>query len=321
MTTREELFKAAGIIKPDQGGPNLDAVTDQAYRLEEDYRWRNPRFRTTSFFASLFPGGEDEKRCARHALYKLMNIPETQPMKPQGRAITLVGKAVENQIVWRWGKLGVLLSVDTPKSQYDYIPQVNLRDPELWLSGAPDGVLDIRPRWKYVLPVDVKSKTTEVIKAMKKGERSYDPDHWKQVQCYLYLCRKWHKEMGWEKLELEPAIGGKIYYVSRENPRNTFEVWVPYDEKFVNAGIERLREWKGDFLAGRLPARPKEWKWTEQPCKWCDFKKACKADVKEGVDRLENSNTIALAKQFNPRYNVEAIQAEVRKRWNETEAA
>ena len=268
-----------------------------------------------AFYASMFPGGEDELRCPRLALYNMMNIPEPEPISPSGRAIMNMGNAAEKQIVWRWGKMGLLLNVKVPDKEYGYMNQIGFTDKETWLSGYADAVMDIRPRWDSVLPVDVKSKSQAKIDAMKAGEASYDPDHYKQVQAYLYLCRKFHQQMGWDKLGLNPAKGGVIYYVSRDNPRSTWSAYVPYDEDFVNAGIERLRVWKEHYLNDELPERPKEWKWTKPPCQWCPLKKMCKQDIREDVTRLSDSNTVQLAKKLNPDFDLDKVRQEVMKRW------
>jgi CRISPR/Cas system-associated exonuclease Cas4 (RecB family) len=313
--TREELFGKAGLIRL---GPDLDAVTEQAYLLQEQVD-RKQRLEKTpggrAFYASMFPGGEDELRCARLALYNMMNIPEPDPITPSGRAIMSMGNAAEKQIVWRWGKLGLLLNVKVPEKEYGYMNQVGFSDQETWLSGYADAVMDLRPRWDAVLPVDVKSKSQAKIDAMRAGELSYDPDHYKQVQAYLYLCRKYHNDMGWDKLGLKIARGGIIYYVSRDNPRITWSAYVPYDEDFVNAGLDRLKAWKEHYLNDELPERPPEWKWTKPPCQWCPLKKFCKQDIRDDVTRLSESNTIQLAKKVNPKYDPEKVRQEVMKRW------
>lgn len=318
MATREQLFTKAGIIKP---GPDLDAITEQAYLLQEEKEREKQLAKPPggrAFYASMFPGGVDELRCGRAALYSMLNIPDAEAIKPQGRAIIEMGKSAEKQIVWRWGKMGLLLGVKTPKRETDYMEQIGFSDPDTWLSGYADAIMDIRPRWNAVLPVDIKSKSHDKITAMQLGQLSYDSDHYRQVQAYLYLCRKFHTAMKWDKLGLEPARAGIIYYVSRENPRNTWTAFIPYDEEFVEAGLERLRAWRDNFLADELPPRPKEWKWTKPPCQWCQFKKSCKQDIREDVTRLSESNAIQLAKKINPNYDEQRVREEVSKRWHST---
>lgn len=317
--SRLELMMALG---RGPNGPDLDAVTEQAYLLQEEKAHLKDLARPASgraFYASMFPGGEDEKRCARMALYSMVGAPNPDPIRPAGRAVIEVGKAVEKQIVWRWGKMGLLLGgIKVPEKETGYIPQLGFSDPETWLSGYADGVLDLRPRWKYVLPVDIKSKSHEVVRAMRDGEKSYDPDHYKQVQAYLYLCVKYHEYLGWDKLGLEKAKGAIIYYVSRDNPRFARQFYVPYNEEFINAGIARLKEWRENFLNDELPPRPKEWRWTQSPCQWCKLKKMCKQDIREDVAILSESNAVKLAGKLIPNYNIEQFREEVIKRWQLT---
>ncbi len=317
--TRAELFTALGIISD---GPDLDAITEQAYLLQEEKAHQKDMARPPggrAFYASMFPGGEDEKRCARYALYSMVGVPSPEPIKPAGRAVIEIGKAVEKQIVWRWGKMGLLLGgIKVPEKEHGYMEQLGFSDPDTWLSGYADAVLDIRPRWSSVLPVDIKSKSHEKVRSMRDGELSFDPDHYKQVQAYLYLCRKYHSYLKWDEMGLEPAAGGIIYYVSRDNPRFTKQFYVPYDKPFINAGIKRLHEWKQNFLNDELPERPKEWRWTQPPCQWCNLKKMCKLDIKQDVDRLSESNTVKLAKKMVPQYDIEKVREEVMRRWHST---
>lgn len=322
MTTRTELFKKAGLINPGTG-PDLDAVTEQAYLVQEEKEHAKGNARPPggrAFYASMFPGGEEEKRCARLALYNMVGAPNPEPIKPAGRAVIESGKAVEKQIVWRWGQMGLLLGgIDVPDKEYKYMNQLGFNDPDLWLSGYADAVLDLRPRWKYVLPVDIKSKSHEKITNMRSGELPrYEDDHYKQVQAYLYLCRKYHEYLGFDKEGLLPAKGGIIYYVSRDNPRFTHTAYIEYDEPFVNAGIQRLTEWKEMFLTDTLPERPKEWRWTQPPCQWCPLKKHCKQDIRDGVEKISESNAVKLAEKLIPNYDIEKVRKEVMKRWQST---
>jgi len=316
MATRTEFFRKLGVITP---GPDLDAVTEQAYLLEEDKAHKKDNNRKPSgraFYASMFPGGVDERRCARHALYTMIGTPNPEPIKPMGRAVIEMGKAAEKQIVWRWGRMGLLLgNIDVPDREDKYLPQLAFQDPDTWLAGYADAVLDIRPRWKYVLPVDVKSKSHEKVQALKAGAADYDPDHYKQLQAYIYLCRKYHEFLGWDKMGLLPAAGGFIYYVSRDNPRFTKPFYVPYDEQFVNAGIERLAEWKQNFLNDELPERPKSWRWTQPPCQYCNLKKLCKQDTKDGVTVLSKSNVVQLSERLIEGFDLDKVRKEVMKRW------
>ena len=313
---REEFLNEIKTIN----GPDLDAITEQAYLVQEEKAHvknlkRPPGGR--AFYSSMFPGGVDAKRCARHALYEMMGVPSSEPIRPAGRAVIEMGKAAEKQIVYRWGQMGYLLGVQAAAKESDWQPQLRLSDQDSWLSGFADAVLDIRPRWDWVLPVDVKSKSHQVVTEMRDGEREHDPDHYKQIQSYIYMCRKYHEYLGWDKLGLKPAKGGMLYYVSRDNPRFTHSFYFPYDNEFVMAGIDRLTDWKRNFLDDELPERPKEWRWTQPPCQWCSFKKVCKQDIREDVDKLSESNALKLAKELNPGYDPQKFREEVIKRWTE----
>lgn len=314
--TRSELFQALKMTEP---VVDLDAITEQAYLLEEELAHKKNSNKSPggrAFYSSMFPGGEDEKRCARHALYGMIGAPDPEPIKPAGRAVIEMGKAAEKQIVWRWGKMGILLGgIDVPDKEYNYMNQLGFNDPDLWLSGYADAVLDLRPRIVSVYPVDIKSKSHDHITQLRNGTKTYDPDHYKQIQSYIYLCRKYHEYLGFDKLGLEPAKSGAIFYVSRDNPRFTWTAHIEYDHKFVEAGIERLKEWKENFLNDELPERPKEWKWTKPPCQWCSLKKNCKADIKNDVTRLSDSSVVELATKLNPKYDLEKTKEAVIKRW------
>src|SRR6266542_4190964 len=102
--SRRELFANLGIVT---GGPRLDGITDQAYRDWEEREWRRPSRPRTSFTASKVGG---EPRCARQALYRLMNVPSPEPIDPKGVAIMRQGMAAEDQIVYRWGRAGLTIA-------------------------------------------------------------------------------------------------------------------------------------------------------------------------------------------------------------------
>ena len=153
---------------------------------------------------------------------------------------------------------------------------------------------------------------------MKVGGQSYESKHYNQLQAYIDWCIKNHERMGWDKLGLKPAIGGVIYYVSREDPRNTYEFYVEADELLIASANAKLMTWREDFNLDNLPPRPKEWKWTEEPCKWCVFKKnVCKPDYQQGIVKLSESNGVEFAKTIRPNYNVEDIQRRVNERWTQ----
>lgn len=316
--TREDFFRILGAVT---GGPRLDRKTEEAYAALEKEIWKkdldsSPHGRPwhTSFHASSFPG--HEKVCGRAALYTLLDVPPAGPITPRLRALSEIGKAVEYQIVYRWGKAGLTIGGAHPLKDGDPITQVGFADPETWLTGASDSILNLMPDWDCALPVDIKSKAHDVVENMKLGKVSYDIKHYMQLQGYIYLASKFHEEMGWDKLGLKPAQGGIIYYVSRQDPRFTREFFVDANWNFIRLAKERMIEWKKMFAEDVLPPRPKEWKWTEEPCKWCTFKRdACKPDYKNSIVKLSESKSIEFAKRIRPSYNLETKQKEVFNRW------
>jgi hypothetical protein len=306
--SREHLFKSLGVVKE---GPQLTAWTKRAYDELEEYKWRNESYLTTSFHSSSYPGLE--KSCDRQALYKLMNFPQPEPISAKGIGIMEVGKAVEEQIVRRWHELGIVLGPAWPE-------QMKIEDEDLWLSGYIDAPLNLLPEWPFVLPVEIKSKKNSVIEYMKVGGQSYDLQHYMQLQSYIFYCIKNHEKMGWDKLGLEKSIGGIILYVSREDPSNTHEFYVNVDYEAINSANQKLADWKEFYFDDTLPARNKEWKWTEQPCQWCPFKKhICKPDHQAGIVNLSQSNGVQFAKAHNPNYNADNIRRRVLERWNQVQ--
>lgn len=309
--TRLQLFRSLRVV---QDGPQLEKITKAAYEQLEDAIWRSmPKKRATSFWASSFP--ITEKSCGRQALYSLMNTPPPEPFSIRSRAIVEMGKAAEYQIVYRWGKAGYTIGGSVPLVEGDEIHQLALQDPDTWLSGNLDAALDLRPQYDSVLPVDIKSKTDEAIKKMQVAALDYEERHYAQIQSYIYLCTLYHEEMGWADMGLQPARGASLYYVSRENPRNTCEFYFPANWPLINAALDRMRDWKEAFLSDRLPPRDKAWRWTQEPCKWCVFKKfGCKPDNKDKVATLSGSNIIQWSNEQTD-YSLEQMKEKVLARW------
>jgi hypothetical protein len=181
-----------------------------------------------------------------------------------------------------------------------------------------DAVLDLR-EWDipFVTPVDVKSKKHEIVQEMQLGRRQYENKHYLQLQAYIYLANLFHGDMGWGEMGLEPARGGYIYYASRQDPRTAHAFFVEADWELIQRGTTLLQEWRRDFISDNLPERPKEWRWTEEPCKWCPMKKyACKPDNKDKVTNLRDSNAVKFAEELRTNYNYDEIKEEVINRWD-----
>lgn len=319
MATRREFLEKLRIIK---FHPDLDKITEKAYVDLEEKIWRenlnsSPHGRPwfTSFHASAFP--DLDKPCGRLALYTMLDIPNPAPAPPFLVATGDIGKAVEYQIAYRWGLAGKTIGGSVPLWDGANMTQCRFEDKATWLTGSADAILDLRPELDSVVPVDIKSKKHEVVENMKAGRQSYDPKHYRQVQAYMYLCRIFHEDMGWEAMGLKPAKSAYILYASRQDPTVRAEFYVPIDMELIERGIEHLKEWGDYFIEDVLPERPKDWRWTEEPCKWCPMKKyACKPDNKDKITRLSESNAIKFAEEINKQYDLQLIKHEVLGRWS-----
>lgn len=293
-------------------GPLVSPILKACYAKEEEQiyhdnlqdsphgeRWH------TSFHASSFPG-LDPKACPRQALYTLLDFPPNEPVNHFLRSIMEVGKAVEESVVWRFARAGILLTPD-PASEF----QLNLLYADAWLSGAPDAIIKTPKGGAHV--VEIKTKGEEKVNEMTAGLRSYDELHKVQLFTYMGLLT-----VG-ELQEIPPITGGSILYLSRDNPSNICEYRfdVP-DKSFFDEGVAKLKDWRESFLSDTLPERPKDWKWTENPCKYCKFKKfVCKPDHKAGVTKLSESKGIDFAKEIRENYDYETVIKEVYERWGE----
>jgi hypothetical protein len=147
---------------------------------------------------------------------------------------------------------------------------------------------------------------------MKEGQQSYDPAHRIQAMTYTGLAAE-NQEFLWP--DLAPIKDGELLYVSRNRPSVTHTYRFDYDKEFMQRGREKLIEWRDSFLNEILPERPKSWRWTEQPCKWCPLKRRCKADYKAGITKLADSNAIISAKEIRPEYDYEKTRKAVLDRW------
>lgn len=309
MATRSELFQRLGILKP-VVKPILEAI----FEIEEDEIWRKDLFSSphgekwhTSFHASSFPG-DDYKACGRKAIYELMNIPDNKPLKAEVRLMGEVGKAVEDEIVWRFHRAGLLIS-NPPSEEF----QTTFVDQEHWLSCSPDSII-VRPKEKKPHPIEIKGKDPKVVQEMQHGLRSYDPPHRNQLMTQLGLTVENQLE---EWPDLEPATHGTILYIDRARPGTTHEYKFKYSPDFMQQGRAKLTEWKEAYLKEFLPPRPKDWKWTEHPCQWCKFKPMCKEDNKQKIDNLRESTTIDHAKVVRGKYDYEGERQEVIERWDD----
>jgi hypothetical protein len=281
-------------------------------------------------------------------MYQMMNLPEPEPVGRWLRVVADAGKDAEVQQVRRLELAGRLLSSGTT-----IVKQSGFADPEHWFTGSVDAAV-LKYGWNRPHIVEFKSKSYENVMKMLAREKDYDPAHRRQVMASLGLAHEQHpwkttiicqetwkiadivdgsvvcREHGTraclQRLDLEPAESGSIYYFSRDTPWGKplafYEPMFDYDPEFMQEGRRHLSEWREAFLEGRLPERPDGFMWSKGYCKFCDFKKhACRPDDKHGVQDLAESYGIEFARAIRPGYSYDEIRAEVLKHWPEREVA
>lgn len=315
--SRDALWEGLGFIAPPRVETGVVKRTVQAYDEQSDERWREglkeaPHGKRwhTSFHASRFPA-DDPMSCDRQAMYEMMGVPPGRPSPARLVAIAEVGKAIEEHIVERWLSAGMLLSAPPQAPR-----QTGAEDPEHWFTCSFDAILDLRPGWPHVHPVDVKGKDEEVVRQIMAGFRGADPGHERQALTQAHFAREIHEQMGWDRMGLKPAIGASLFYVSRQRPMQTHaEVFVPLDEDRIRQGLAVLAQRRELFRGGHLPRRDPTWSWTSEPCRWCPFKTVCKRDVKHDVNELESSHAAKHARKVQSLWDFGAVQAAVLDRW------
>lgn len=310
-TTRSDLYRKLNIATGQTIGPILEAASE----IEEEQIWREDLFNSphgehwhTSFHASNFPG-DDDKACGRKAMYELMNIPADKPVDMGGRMVMAAGKNLEEEIVWRLHRSGILLS-DPPDSPY----QMGFEDATHWLTGSPDAIINL-PKKNRPHVIEIKGKDGSIVEEMRQGKRSFDKAHRNQTLTYIGLTVE-NQENLWP--ELNKCKDGTLLYVSRNRPATTFEFRFSYDKDFMDQGYDQLQNWKESYINEELPERNDEWFWSkpEYPCKYCPFKRYCKQDVQEGITKLSESNAITHARNVYSEYNYDKTKEEVLDRWN-----
>lgn len=315
--TRSEMLTRLQIQR------TIDPMVAAAYRKVEEERWKsgdgssphgNPWH--VSFHASQFPG-DDPMACGRQAMYRMMDLPNAEPFNRRARTVMAAGKAIEYELVSTLHEAGIVISAGP-----DEPIQTGFTFADAWLTGSVDCV--IQPYgWNIPIPIEIKSKYQEVIEEMQLGRRKPDEGHIFQLKVQLALVRD-AQEKGELWADLDLVTHGYIYYLSRDRPFETAEFRVDYDPRFFDAGIEKLKEWKQMFKDERLPSEnpskkhPYGWRWSYQPCQWCDFKKTCKLDFEQGIDTLPESVGINRAKLVNPDYSYDEARQRVLDRWNES---
>jgi hypothetical protein len=280
-----------------------------------------------SFHGSQFPG-DNKNACGRQALYRMMDF--SRPMMPRWlEQLAESGKAIENSLVAKWYYAGYLVS---PPSFLPGVIQKQYEDPEHWLTCTVDSIV-CWPRTTEPLVCEVKSKPADVILAMQRLIRGPDKRHaWqmkteigmaheagpiKVQRCYNtgrlavmsgnsgrwlkheVICPQHGHALCLREVTLSAPTRGYLYYVSRDNPEDTFEFMYEYDPNWMRIGRSKLARWRKSFLDDKLPAtnfsdkrwsHPYDWQWSkdEYPCKYCDYGQICREDHKLAVERGQN---------------------------------
>ena len=327
--TRNELFTRLQLIR------NLDELTDNVYKRVEEQRQRNHSDEDhlalpwhVSFHASAFPG-DDPLVCPRKALYTMMDFArEAGDRKAtnlffdrNARTIMAAGKAVELELVQTYADAGILRSAKPGEQQTMFVWA------DAWMTGTVDCVLD----WmKMAVPVEVKSKYQAAIDRMKLGIQGPDQSHIRQLKAQLGLV--YHAiKAGSVWADLKPPDHGYIFYLSRDRPSDTAEFRVDLDLRFFETGIERLKQWREWFLEDILPEFPKgrrsnnfghpmgaaDYKWSQQPCQFCDFKRTCQLDYRQNVQKLSESIGTERTRVYRQDYDPAAARASVIAIWEQ----
>lgn len=330
-----EFWSRIGLAK------EIDPLTTAAYKfgalkraLQSDQGEDHADPWHLSFHGSQFPG-DNPNACGRFALYRMMDF--SRPvMKRWLEQVAESGKAIENSLVAKWYYAGYLVS---PPSFLPGLIQQQYEDRDHWLTCTVDAIV-CWPKTIDPIVCEVKSKEAAVIRSMQRLIRGPDKRHVWQMKTEIALAYEagpvvkqrcinsgrfaimvgFEIEDGFmvggtevcplhggtkclEEVRLRPPTRGYLYYVSRDNPEDTFEFMFEYDPNWLRVGRSKLARWRKFFLDDKLPAtnfedkrysHPFGWQWTkpEFPCRYCDYGQICRDDHKLAVSRGE---TIALS--------------------------
>ena len=316
MASLRDLYASLDLL------PRLvDPLTDLAYEFVLQSKWQNDEGNSphghawhTSFHASQFPTDLD-LACPRKAVYQMANFTSEGPPSRWLVGLGDVGKAIEVSLTEKWHQFGVLLSPPPTEPI-----QLGAKDEESWLTCSFDSVI-LPPGYSRPIPVEVKSKSLEKVREMILGTKGPDEQHLAQLKVQLYFLHK-HQAEWWPNLE--PVEFGVIYYLARDDPSVNKEFMVPLDIAWVEARLEKLKEFKYFFQQGEIAetqrkSHPLGWKWSEQPCKWCPMKKfVCKPDFKSGIVDLAKSHGVEFTRDKRNNYDFEEARKAVIDRWSDT---
>ena len=321
--TRAEFFSRIGLRR------EIDPLVTASYKfgaimrqLRSDQGEDHADPWHLSFHGSQFPG-DNPNACSRLALYRMMDF--ARPMMPRWlEQVAESGKAIENSLIAKWYYAGYLVS---PPSFLPDVLQEQYEDSDHWLTCTVDALV-CWPRTTEPLVCEVKSKEASVIRAMQRLTRGPDRRHAWQIKteiCLAYeagpltvqrcfntgrfgiqvpdkkmlVCPQHGHDRCLREVTLSPPDRGYLYYVSRDNPEDTFEFMYEYDPNWLRVGRSKLALWRKWFLDDLLPAtnfddkrfsHPFNWQWTkpEFPCKFCEFGQICREDHRLAVERGTN---------------------------------
>jgi hypothetical protein len=225
-----------------------------------------------SFHGSQFPG-DNPHACGRQSLYRMMDF--ARPMMPRWlEQVAESGKAIENSLVAKWYYAGYLVS---PPSFLPGIIQEQYEDPDHWLTCTVDANV-CWPRTTEPLICEVKSKQADVIQAMQRLIRGPDKKHVWQIKTEIALaheagpitkrrcfntgrfaimvgftivngkivggrevCPQHGHDRCLREVTLSAPVRGYLYYVSRDNPEDTFEFMFEYDPTWLRVGAHQAQ--------------------------------------------------------------------------------
>jgi CRISPR/Cas system-associated exonuclease Cas4 (RecB family) len=302
----------------------VDPIVDEAYRISEERILREQldddphgHLWHVSFHGSEFPGFE--MSCPRYSLYRMMDFTTREPIPRHLRQTAALGKEFEADLVRAWSMAGMLLSSADPENQTGF------ELPEAWLTSSVDAVIRL-PQTNRPVPIEVKQRSAKVLNEMRLAKRGPYPNHVNQIKVQIAFIRL-YQENGWWLSDMDPVTHGYIYYGSRDEPTTTAEFRIDYDRDYFVAGVERLKRYRAYFEEDVLPemnpgkrstvfGHPHGWRWSKEPCQFCNYKKTCQLDFREGREQLSDSIGVDFMQKIRPDYDVEAVRLRVRARWS-----
>lgn len=372
--TRKEFMTRVGLIREidpmtqaayDFGQWLASKVSDQGAAVQDPWH--------LSFHGSQFPGNGTHA-CGRQAIYRMMDIP--RGVMPRWlEQVADAGKDLEDRLVMKWYNAGYLLSPPPFDPLGNRQDQMQFEDPEHWLTSTVDSIY-LHPRANRPGVCEIKSKFADDIADMLRLCRGPDPKHvfqlkcqiafahehgpWNVRRCYnsgrlpvqivnpfkpgievVEICPEHRTDQCLREELLEPVEYGYIYYVSRDDPYDTWEFFYEYDPDFMAAGRKQLTKWRQAFIDGVLPAdnfedkrfsHPFGWTWTksqrdpDSPCEYCDYGDICRLDHKKEIAQghviqLTESAAIEAAEEVRDDYDFDLVRRAVLARWDHEEAA